>query len=247
LKLKRWLDFGESMKRPFETLLLIAVASVIVAVGGLWGLYAYGLNALPSDTSPDREPVPLVALQALWVSVTETTSMVMEPLSPWNWVRAFTIEGQKAFPPSARVASYAARFLLARNHDLLPGFSSQIKRSSASIWVSRNWKAEEALATILNESYFGHGFRGIKQAVRGYFGLPVEALSVSEAALLAGLIRSPIANDPWCYPQHSNALAEALMVKQNLTTRLSPRLLPAPAGACKDNETKSNKGIRPDT
>src|SRR3990172_4900622 len=143
------------IKKLPKWLLLIAAGYVIVVIGGLWGLYAYGLCALPSDTTPATEPMPtMVTLQALWISETKTTSMVMEPLSPTKWVRAIIGEGLDPFP-SGRVASCAARLLMSRELELKPGLSRQIKLSAASIWVSRNWKAEEALTTILNESYFG--------------------------------------------------------------------------------------------
>ena len=39
--------------------------------------------------------------------------------------------------------------------------------------------------------YFGDGLYGIEAASRGYFGKPARDLSVAEAALLAGLVKSP--------------------------------------------------------
>ena len=160
------------MKRLIKILLVVVAVPIMVALFALWGLYAYGLGALPSDVSPAMEPVPRVALQALWVSETKTCSMLMEPISPWNFVWRFSGRW-KAFPPSTAIARHAARLLLARNEKLsYRAISWQIVWTAASIWVSRNWTAEGALSTIFNGSYFGHGFRGIRQAAQGYFGLP---------------------------------------------------------------------------
>ena len=43
----------------------------------------------------------------------------------------------------------------------------------------------------LNRVYFGDGLYGVEAASQGYFGKPAAGLSVSEAALLAGLVKAP--------------------------------------------------------
>jgi membrane peptidoglycan carboxypeptidase len=59
---------------------------------------------------------------------------------------------------------------------------------------------EQILELYLNETYFGNGVYGIGTAAEFYFGKPVGALTVDEAALLAGLIRSPALNEPVNHP-----------------------------------------------
>ena len=49
----------------------------------------------------------------------------------------------------------------------------------------------------LNQIYFGHGAWGIQNASRVYFGKNVEDVTLAEAAMLAGLIHSPSALDPY--------------------------------------------------
>jgi hypothetical protein len=222
------------MKGVLKIILLLVCAAVAISAGGLWGIYFHELKALPSDASPCREKVPEVVLKGLWISESQSTLMRMEPVSPWNWVLMFACHDKGAYPPSFVVASQAARALLARN-----GPSSHRSHAlealewiAASIWVSRNWNAEEALTTILHESYFGHDFKGIQQASQGYFGLAVDNLSISEGALLAGLVRQPQTNDPWCHARHANAFAKDLMTKIDPMATFSPRLLPAPEDAC---------------
>src|SRR5207248_10055757 len=49
----------------------------------------------------------------------------------------------------------------------------------------------QILEMYLNKVYFGDGLYGVEAASRGYFGKRASELSVAEAALLAGLVKSP--------------------------------------------------------
>jgi membrane peptidoglycan carboxypeptidase len=55
---------------------------------------------------------------------------------------------------------------------------------------------DQILQDYLNTIYFGRGAYGIQAASEAYFGKKVQNLTVSEAAVLAGLIRSPSRLDP---------------------------------------------------
>ncbi len=55
---------------------------------------------------------------------------------------------------------------------------------------------DEILERYLNRSYFGRGTYGIGTAAERYFGKDLEELSLGEAAMLAGLLRAPEANNP---------------------------------------------------
>ena len=48
----------------------------------------------------------------------------------------------------------------------------------------------------LNKVYFGDGLYGVEAASLGYFGKPASAVTVAEAALLAGLVKSPSSYAP---------------------------------------------------
>jgi penicillin-binding protein 1A len=50
---------------------------------------------------------------------------------------------------------------------------------------------DEILGLYLNHIYFGHGRYGVEEAFRYYFGHSVRAASVSEAAIVAGLVAGP--------------------------------------------------------
>jgi 1A family penicillin-binding protein len=57
--------------------------------------------------------------------------------------------------------------------------------------IEDRYSKEEILQLYLNKVYFGDGWYGVEAASQGYFGKSAADLSVSEAALLAGLVQSP--------------------------------------------------------
>ncbi|WP_219418467.1 transglycosylase domain-containing protein [Pseudonocardia nigra] len=72
-----------------------------------------------------------------------------------------------------------------------------------AVKVTREQTKDEILENYLNTIYFGRGAYGIQAAATAYFNKPVDQLTVSEGALLAGIIQQPNGADP------ANDLAEA--------------------------------------
>ena len=74
------------------------------------------------------------------------------------------------------------------------------KRKMREIILSRQieqlFSKEEILYLYLNQIYFGNSAWGIGQAARSYFGKEAPDLTISEAALLAGLPQRPTSYDP---------------------------------------------------
>jgi membrane peptidoglycan carboxypeptidase len=62
--------------------------------------------------------------------------------------------------------------------------------------ITKRQSKDQILQDYLNAIYFGRGAYGIQAASQTYFGKDVQNLTVSEAAVLAGLIRSPSSLDP---------------------------------------------------
>src|SRR6185436_19846487 len=58
------------------------------------------------------------------------------------------------------------------------------------------YEKPQILELYLNKVYFGDGLYGVETAARGYFGKHASELSLAEAALLAGLVKSPSALAP---------------------------------------------------
>jgi len=62
--------------------------------------------------------------------------------------------------------------------------------------LERTYSKERILELYLNKVYFGSGLYGVEAASLGYFGKHAADLDVSEAALLAGLVKAPSAYAP---------------------------------------------------
>jgi len=62
--------------------------------------------------------------------------------------------------------------------------------------IEQNFSKNEILYLYLNQIYFGGGAWGVGQASRTYFGKDAQGLTVSEAAMLAGLVQRPSRYDP---------------------------------------------------
>jgi penicillin-binding protein 2A len=66
-----------------------------------------------------------------------------------------------------------------------------------ALQIERVYTKQEILQMYLNQIYFGNGAWGIKTAASKYFAKEVGDLSISESALLAGLIKAPSALNPY--------------------------------------------------
>ena len=66
--------------------------------------------------------------------------------------------------------------------------------------IEKNYTKEEILEFYANYAYLGSGAYGVEQASRTYFGKNVSNLSLTEAALIAGLFQAPGGYDPYIYP-----------------------------------------------
>ncbi|NNL84657.1 MAG: penicillin-binding protein, partial [Myxococcales bacterium] len=71
--------------------------------------------------------------------------------------------------------------------------------------IEQRFSKEQILFLYLNEIYFGAGAYGVGEAARTYFAKDVRTISVSEAALLAGLPKAPGRNSPYRNPERAEA------------------------------------------
>lgn len=70
---------------------------------------------------------------------------------------------------------------------------------------------QKVLETYLNTVYFGNGAYGAESAARRYFGKSASDLTVAEAALLAGIIRSPARFDPIEHPDEARTRRDLVL------------------------------------
>ncbi|MBA2772446.1 MAG: penicillin-binding protein, partial [Nocardioidaceae bacterium] len=65
-----------------------------------------------------------------------------------------------------------------------------------AVWVEQHLTKSEILEHYLNTAYFGDGAYGIQSAAHHYFSTTAQELTLSQSALLAGLVRNPTDYDP---------------------------------------------------
>jgi 1A family penicillin-binding protein len=76
-------------------------------------------------------------------------------------------------------------------------YSRKIQEATISFWLEHHLSKDEILTAYLNNVYLGSGAVGFPAAAKLYFGKKVADLSLSEAAMLAGVINAPGNDDPF--------------------------------------------------
>jgi penicillin-binding protein 1A len=67
----------------------------------------------------------------------------------------------------------------------------KIKEALTAIKIERTYSKDEILEMYINQCYFGKGAYGIKAAAEIYFNKEIKDLTISDCALLVGLLKSP--------------------------------------------------------
>jgi penicillin-binding protein 1A len=67
----------------------------------------------------------------------------------------------------------------------------KLQEAMLAIWLERKFSKTQILELYLNRVYFGSGSYGIEQAALRYYGKSARQMTVAEAAMLAGLVKSP--------------------------------------------------------
>jgi penicillin-binding protein 1A len=92
-------------------------------------------------------------------------------------------------------------------------FGRKIREAILALALERRFSKDQILELYLNRVYFGGGAYGIDAASRRFFGHSAQSLSVSEAAIIAGLVKAPSNYSP-------TADAEAAKGRAGIVLRL---------------------------
>jgi penicillin-binding protein 1A len=90
----------------------------------------------------------------------------------------------------------------------------KFKEMLVAVQIESRYSKEEILEAYVNQIAFGLGAYGVEQAARILFGVPASDLTLSEAALLAGLPKSPTRYNP--YRHFERALQRQRIVLQRM-------------------------------
>lgn len=104
--------------------------------------------------------------------------------------------------------------------------SRKIQEAILSVWLERTYSKDQILELYLNRVYFGAGAYGVEAASQRYFGKSARAVSVAEAAMLAGLVQAPSRLAPNRNPEAAERRAQlviAAMVDQGFITEGSAK------------------------
>ena len=76
-------------------------------------------------------------------------------------------------------------------------YRRKLLEMALALQIEKNFSKEKIMEMYLNRVYFGGGLYGAEAAARGYFGVPAADLTAGQAAVLAGLLKSPNSLSPW--------------------------------------------------
>jgi penicillin-binding protein 1A len=99
--------------------------------------------------------------------------------------------------------------------------SRKIQEAILALWLERKYSKNQILELYLNRVYFGSGAYGVEAAAEKYFGKSAKSVTLSEAAVLAGLMKSPTRLAPNHNLKGANERAAqviAAMAEQGLIT-----------------------------
>ena len=125
---------------------------------------------------------------------------------------------------SAREGASSITQQLARNSLPLGGrtVSRKVLEAMVALRIERQFTKQQILELYVNRIYFGTGCYGVETASQLYFGKSASKLNLSEAALLAGLIRSPNRFSPLKNPEGAamqrNAVLDRMVALKKITS-----------------------------
>jgi penicillin-binding protein 1A len=211
-----------SRRRRYLKRALIALATLIVVVallaGGLWlvtpsaseatALAAaqakeHGI-AYPGPDVPENFARPLVA--------TEDHRFYSEPgVDPlavgrviWSAVTGSSDQG------GATLEQQLAKLLYTPGES---GFRAETKQVVLAFKLNVTYSKQQILNLYAEAAYYGHGFYGLEAASCGYFGHPARDLTVTQGAMLAGVVNAPSVDDPISDPGNAKTRLEHVIAR----------------------------------
>ena len=93
-----------------------------------------------------------------------------------------------------------------------------------ALWLERKYSKPQILELYLNRIYFGAGAYGVESAAQRYFAKSASQLTLSEAAMLAGLVKSPSKLAPTRNPEGAQKRAQLVLSAMADTGFITPEM-----------------------
>jgi len=87
----------------------------------------------------------------------------------------------------------------------------KLQEAELALWLERKHSKAEILELYLNRVYFGSGAYGVEAASQRYFGKSAKNVTIAEAAMLAGLVKSPTRLAPNRNPEGAEKRAQIVL------------------------------------
>jgi penicillin-binding protein 1A len=226
--------FGFMRKAVYWTMVLGLWAGIAGA-----GLVAYYGAKMPAATTwavPDRPPnVRIVDVNGQLVAnrgMTGGEAVGLHEMSPYIPQAVIAIEDRRfhshfGVDPIGLARAMASNVVdrrvsqggstltqqLAKNLFLKPErtIERKVQEVLMAFWLERSFTKDQLLEMYLNRVYFGSGSYGVEAASRRYFGKSARDVSLSEAALLAGLLKAPSRLSPARDPKAAENRAQIVL------------------------------------
>jgi penicillin-binding protein 1A len=165
-------------------------------------------TAIHSFAEQNRITVPLPMISSLYLDALLATE---DPrffdhigIDLWGIARA-VFSSIRHFEIGAAGGGSTITQQFARRYFLHPQktFRRKLQEALIALQLEKQYSKDEILALYVNHIYFGHGQYGIEAASRYFFGVPARQLTLSQAALLAGLTQLPERLSPVRYPDRA--------------------------------------------
>jgi penicillin-binding protein 1A len=224
--------------------LLLFLAGAAFAVFLFYGTWAQSFDMKSVGEMPERSTVydvdgkiysRLAGANRLKVSLSEVSPQFIAAVLAREDTRFYEHKGidwrgvlralaRDVLSRSAKEGASSLTMQLARNSLPLGGrtFSRKLLEAMVALRIEREFTKQQILELYVNRIYFGTGCYGVETASQAYFGKNASKLNLSEAALLAGLIRSPNRFSPLKNPNGSAIQRDAVLDRMVALKKITP-------------------------
>src|SRR6185437_15897916 len=125
---------------------------------------------------------------------------------------------------SAKEGASSITQQLARNSLPLGGrtLSRKVLEAMVAFRIEHQFTKQQIIELYVNRIYFGTGCYGVETASQAYFSKSASKLNLSEAAILAGLIRSPNRFSPVKNPEGAATQGNAVLDRMVALKKITP-------------------------
>jgi len=175
-------SFGELKSSPNGQMIRVHAAdgTVLVSMGPSYGEWI------------DYDKIPQVMKDAI-IAIEDRRFESHWGVDAWGVLRAMRVGVQnsgsdKRMQGASTITQQVARTIfLSNKYD----FGRKMREAVLALAMEQKFSKDKILELYLNKVYFGGGAYGIDAASRKFFGHPATQLTLSEAAIIAGLVKAP--------------------------------------------------------